>query len=174
MDTPRNFPEGHVGDPQDAIDPIWNETEDIPPVYFAPASGDMEADFAHQAQAEGDTGEQADTFKDKAGHMAETVQEKASALPGQGHAMSDKGLDSAASGLGQAASMLRHQGDSREGTLGTAASKTAETLEQASTYLHDKDTDQLVTDLESLVRKRPVESVLVAAGIGYLLSKVFS
>jgi ElaB/YqjD/DUF883 family membrane-anchored ribosome-binding protein len=88
--------------------------------------------------------------------------------------MSDKGLDSAASGLGQAASMLRQQGDNREGTLGTAASKTADTLEQASTYLQDKDTDQLVTDIEAMVRKRPVESVLVAAGIGYLLSKVFS
>jgi ElaB/YqjD/DUF883 family membrane-anchored ribosome-binding protein len=70
--------------------------------------------------------------------------------------------------------MLREQGGSREGTIGTAATKTADTLEQASTYLQDKDTDQFVTDIEAMVRKRPVESVIVAAGIGYLLSKVFS
>jgi ElaB/YqjD/DUF883 family membrane-anchored ribosome-binding protein len=29
-----------------------------------------------------------------------------------------------------------------------------------------------VTDLEALVRRKPVESVLVAAGIGFVLSKI--
>ncbi len=88
------------------------------------------------------------------------------------HSKSDKGIDSAASGLEQAANKLRQQGEQREGTMGTAAAKTADTLETASTYLHEKDTDQLVTDLEALVRRKPVESVLVAAGIGFVLSKI--
>ena len=69
--------------------------------------------------------------------------------------------------------MLRQQGEGREGAIGTAAATTADTLESASAYLHEKDTDQLMADLEALVRKRPVESVLVAAGVGFVLSKLF-
>lgn len=118
----------------------------------------------------GQVGEQ---VQDKAREMTEQVQDKASQVSEQAHTMSDKGIDSAASGLDQAASMLRQQGEGREGAIGTAAATTADTLESASSYLHEKDTDQMMSDLEALVRKRPVESVLVAAGVGFVLSKLF-
>lgn len=132
---------------------------------------------------QGKAGEKAGQAKDKAEDVAGKAQEKAGELGGQAkekasqagekiHSGSDKGIDAAASGLEQAATMLRKQGEQREGTIGTAAAKSADTLETASTYLHEKDTDQLMTDLESLVRKKPVESVLVAAGIGFVLSKI--
>ncbi len=111
--------------------------------------------------------------QDKAREVTGQVQEKASQVGEQAHTMSDKGIDSAASGLDQAASMLRQQGEGREGAIGTAATTTADTLESASAYLHEKDTDQVMADLEALVRKRPVESVLVAAGVGFVLSKLF-
>ncbi len=146
----------------------------------------------NDAGIQGKAGDKADQAKEKAGQVkdkAEDVagkaQEKAGELGGQAkekaaeagekmHSGSDKGIDATASGLEQAATMLRKQGEQREGTVGTAASKTADTLETASTYLHEKDTDQLVTDLEALVRRKPVESVLIAAGIGYVLSKIVS
>jgi ElaB/YqjD/DUF883 family membrane-anchored ribosome-binding protein len=108
----------------------------------------------------------------KANEMAGKAQEKADELGGKAHERADQGMDAAASGLGQAADMLRHQGEQRSGTVGTAAAKTADTLESASHYLRDKDTNQLMTDLESFVRQRPVESVLVAAGVGFVLSKI--
>jgi ElaB/YqjD/DUF883 family membrane-anchored ribosome-binding protein len=37
--------------------------------------------------------------------------------------------------------------------------------------LRGRDSEQLISELESLVRSKPVESLLVAAGIGYLLSR---
>lgn len=112
--------------------------------------------------------------QDKAADVAGTVQDKASHLSEEAHSMSDRGIDSAAAGLDQAASMLRQHGESQEGTLGTAATKTADTLDSASSYLRDKDTDQMLSDLEAMVRRRPVESVAVAAGIGFVLSKLLS
>lgn len=129
---------------------------------------DKAADVAGQAQ------EKAGEAKDKATEMAGQVQDKVGAVGEQVHAKTDAGIDSAASGLEQAAGLLRKQGEQREGAVGTAAAKTADTLETASTYLHEKDTDQVMADLEALVRRKPVESVLVAAGIGYLLSKIVS
>ncbi len=136
---------------------------------------DRENDSAMSGQA----GSKADQAKDKAGQakdkaedVAGKAQEKASEAGEQMHAKTDQGIDTAASGLEQAAGMLRQQGEQREGAIGSAATKTADTLETASTYLHEKDTDQLVSDLEALVRRKPVESVLVAAGIGFVLSKI--
>jgi ElaB/YqjD/DUF883 family membrane-anchored ribosome-binding protein len=45
-------------------------------------------------------------------------------------------------------------------------------LDQAARYLQDKDSAQLIADLEALVRRKPTESLLVAAGVGFLLSKI--
>ncbi len=165
--------------------PLTEPVERASDAYVDPSARN---DASAQAQAGG----KADQAKEKAGHardkaedVAGKAQEKASEVGSQArekagevgeqvHAKTDKGIDTAASGLEQAAGMLRKQGEQREGTVGTAATKTADTLETASTYLHEKDTDQLVTDLEALVRRKPVESVLVAAGIGYVLSKIVS
>lgn len=131
---------------------------------------DKVQETAGQAQAK--VGEVAGKAQEKADEVAGKAQEAASEVGEKVHATSDKGINSAASGLEQAAGMLRQQGEGREGTIGTAATKTADTLETASAYLHEKDTDQLVADLEALVRRKPVESVLVAAGIGFVLSKI--
>jgi len=106
--------------------------------------------------------------QDRAGELAGKAQE----MGGVAQDKADAGMDKAATGLDQAAGMLRSQGSQHEGAIGTAATRTADTLESASHYLREKNTDQLVDDIETFVRKRPVESVLIAAGVGYLLSRV--
>lgn len=131
---------------------------------------DKASDMAGKAQEK--AGDVASKAQEKAGQVGGMAQEKAGEVGDKMHSKSDKGIDTAASGLGQAAGMLRQQGEQRQGTIGTAATKTADTLESASSYLQEKDTDQLMSDLESLVRRKPVESVLVAAGIGFVLSKI--
>jgi ElaB/YqjD/DUF883 family membrane-anchored ribosome-binding protein len=106
---------------------------------------------------------------DKGQHLADSARQAG----GQAQQKADEGMDRAASGLGQAAETLREQGQQRGGTVGNVAGTTADKLDLASQYLRDKDTDQLLNDLESLVRRKPVESVLTAAGIGFVLSKLF-
>ncbi len=151
-------------------------TEPLDPAsdpHIDPAAGKNDAGMQGKAdQAKDKASDVAGKAQAKAGEATEKAQEKAGQVGEQVHSKTDKGIDTAASGLEQAAGMLRQQGEGREGTVGTAATKTADTLETASTYLHEKDTDQLVTDLEALVRRKPVESVLVAAGIGFVLSKI--
>lgn len=169
-------------------DPFARATDES----FPPRTDVLDTSFAdqNQNQSSGQSGSGSSGMKDKAqekagqaqevveqaqakaGEVAGKAQAKAGEVGEQLHSRTDKGIDSAASGLGQAAGMLRQQGEGREGTVGTAAAKTADTLETASAYLHEKDTDQLVSDLEALVRRKPVESVLVAAGIGFVLSKI--
>lgn len=84
----------------------------------------------------------------------------------------DQGMDKAAEALNRTAETLRTQGEQRDGAMATVATKAADTLESTGAYLREKDTDQLVSDLEALVRRKPVESLLVAAGIGLVLSKL--
>lgn len=117
--------------------------------------------------------DKAGEVQDKAKDLASTAQDKAGELQGKAQDKADQGIDAAASGLGSVADTIRQQGEQRGGSVASAASRTADTLESASHYLRDKDSDQLMGDLESLVRQKPVESLLVAAGVGFILSKLF-
>lgn len=110
--------------------------------------------------------------RERGEELGEAARAKIDDLGASAQAKADEGLDAAASGLGQAAEKLREQGEAHEGTAGTAATRAADALDSASTYLRDKDSDQLLTDLEELVRRKPVETLLAAAGIGFVLSKL--
>lgn len=112
--------------------------------------------------------------REKGGEALEQAKSRADQLGSTAHEKSDEGLDKASSGLSSAANMLREQGEKQEGQVGNVASTAADKLESASGYLRERDSDQIVSDLEELVRKKPVESLLVAAGVGLLLSRIFS
>jgi ElaB/YqjD/DUF883 family membrane-anchored ribosome-binding protein len=81
-------------------------------------------------------------------------------------------MDKAAESVGQAADMLRDRGEAGSGTMATAATTAADTLDSASSYLREKGTEDILQDLESLIRRKPVESLVVAAGAGFVLSKL--
>jgi ElaB/YqjD/DUF883 family membrane-anchored ribosome-binding protein len=112
-------------------------------------------------------GSKTDTAKQQAQH----AKEKAGDMAGQAHDKADAGMDRAAEGLGRAAETLREQGDSREGKVGNVATSAASALEQGAEKLRTSDTDQLMNELEAMVRRKPIESMLVAAGVGFILSK---
>lgn len=152
-----------------------------------PPAPDAPADFSPGTSQSGGAGqstggkaeEMTGKAQDKASEMTGKAQDKASEITGKAEEMggkaqekADQGIDAAASGLGQAAGKLRQQGEQREGAVGDAAVKTAETFDSASQYLKGKDTTQLMNDLEDFVRQKPVESLLIAAGIGIVLSKI--
>jgi uncharacterized protein YjbJ (UPF0337 family) len=58
----------------------------------------------------------------------------------------------------------------REGRIGTTATKVAGGLESASYYLHEKKFEHLGADLKGLVRRYPLQSLLVGLGLGFLLA----
>lgn len=150
-------------------DPLtWTGNDDLEGFDDEPGAGQEQEPSGIAGQAQDKVGDMAG----KAQEMGQTAQEKAAEMGQMAQQKADAGMDAAAAGLGQAASMLRQQGEQQEGTIGTAAARAADTLESASGYLRDKDTSQLLDDIEAFVRERPVESVLIAAGIGFVLSKI--
>jgi ElaB/YqjD/DUF883 family membrane-anchored ribosome-binding protein len=115
----------------------------------------------------------ADQARQKGEEAMGQAKAKASEFGDQAHHKADEGLDKASTGLHSAAEKLREQGGQHEGQVGDLASTAAEKLDSASGYLRERDTDQMVSELEDLVRRKPVESLLVAAGVGLLLSRLF-
>ena len=66
------------------------------------------------------------------------------------------------------ASVIREKA-AREGKIGTAAIKVAGGLESASCYLQEKKFDHLGEDFRDLVRRFPLQSLMVGLGFGFLL-----
>lgn len=144
------------------------------------SSADQAKQQAAQAadQAKEKATEVAGQAKEQAGQALDTAKEKAGQVAEQATAKADQGIDKAAGGLGQAADLLRDktQNLDAQGGAGATAQNVAGTaagqLDKAARYLEGKDSGQIVGDLESLVRRKPTESLLVAAGLGLLLSRI--
>ena len=118
-------------------------------------------------------GSATDQAKETAAQAVHTAKEKAGQVAEQASTTADAGIGKAATGLGKAAAMLREKSQAAGGQgVQSVATTAADKLDGAARYLRDKDGQQLVTDLEGLVRRKPTESLLVAAGVGFLLSKV--
>ncbi|MDQ3411540.1 MAG: hypothetical protein M3509_05420, partial [Chloroflexota bacterium] len=143
-----------------------------------PARTAMSPAAADQGQQKDSTQEQgkqaADQAKQAAGQAIDKAGEKAGQVAGQAGAAADQGIHKAAEGLDQAADMIREKGKQVGPGTGvqTSVVMVADKLDAASGYLRGKDSDQLVADLEALVRRKPTESLLVAAVVGFFLSKV--
>ena len=58
----------------------------------------------------------------------------------------------------------------REGKIGTTATKVAGGLESASNYLQEKKFDHLGEDFRGLVRRYPLQSLLIGLGLGFLVA----
>jgi uncharacterized protein YjbJ (UPF0337 family) len=68
------------------------------------------------------------------------------------------------------ASVIREKAP-REGKIGTTATKVAGGLESASYYLQEKKFDHLGEDFRGLVRRHPLQTLLVGLGLGFLLAR---
>jgi len=133
---------------------------------------DRTTDKAHAAvDSAADKAQQvASDVKDKAQQVAGDVKDKAQDI---GYQVADK-ADAATTTVGakmtDAASALR-QNAPTSGPLADAADTAADSLQRAGTYLQQQDLSDMRADLENLIRKHPVESLLIGFGVGYLLAR---
>jgi uncharacterized protein YjbJ (UPF0337 family) len=72
--------------------------------------------------------------------------------------------------IGSLADVIREKAP-HEGTVGTAATMVADKLEVAGGYLHEKDFNQVLSDVSSMIRRYPIPSLLIGLGVGYLLAR---
>lgn len=59
----------------------------------------------------------------------------------------------------------------QEGTIGSAAQTVANQLDNAGSYLQDNTFENMARDVTGLIRRYPMQSLLIGLGIGYLFSR---
>lgn len=60
---------------------------------------------------------------------------------------------------------------SPEGAIGGAAASAANTLEGTGAYLQETNLESMVEDFTGLLRRYPLQSLLIGFGVGYLLAR---
>jgi uncharacterized protein YjbJ (UPF0337 family) len=106
----------------------------------------------------------------KAGEMYEDAKAKAQEY-GSAAAEKVSGASTAmAEKMSSAAQSLRSNAP-KEGMMGSAASSVADGLDAAGSYLQEKDFNHMAQDVTDLIRRYPVQSLLIGVGIGYLFSR---
>lgn len=81
-------------------------------------------------------------------------------------------MNKAASGLDSLASTVRDKSESMgDGQMQSVASMAADKLQSGADLLHNQSADELISEIESFIRRKPAESLLIAAGLGFMLSR---
>lgn len=129
---------------------------------------DRATDKAHDA---------VDTVADKAQNLANTVQDKAQQVTDKAQDLGQQAVDradAATTTVGEkmtdVAQTIRDKAPAT-GTVANVADTAADTLERAGSYLQQQDLADMRADLEGIIRRHPIESLLVGLGVGYLLAR---
>jgi hypothetical protein len=108
----------------------------------------------------------ADKAKDTAASAADKARDMTSNLGRKADEMAGK----VGTGMESAASSLREHAP-QGGTLGSAASRVADTLESSGRYLEQEGLSGLADDVTKMIKRNPIPSLMVAVGIGFLLAR---
>jgi len=106
----------------------------------------------------------ADKARDTASHLSDKARDTASQL-------GDRAED-ALSNVGQKMTSLADQlreNAPREGMIGNAATKVADNLQAGGRYLQEHDFSDMGQDVTKMVRNYPLQSLMVAFGLGCLM-----
>jgi ElaB/YqjD/DUF883 family membrane-anchored ribosome-binding protein len=113
----------------------------------------------------------AENVKAKAENIATDARDKASEVGTQAADKVDAAMTNAGQQINRLASTVREKAP--EGRVGEVAHSAANALEQSGRYLQEADVNVVRSDLENLIRKHPVESLLVGIGLGFVLARGF-
>lgn len=103
------------------------------------------------------------------GAVASDVRERASEVGTQAAERVDTAMSATGERMTDFAQTLREHAP--QGKAGDIAQSTADVLERSGSYLQHADLNVVRNDLERLIRQHPIESLLVGAGIGFLLAR---
>jgi len=107
---------------------------------------------------------------DKAQDLGAQVADKAQDLGAQAVDRADAATTTVGGKMTDVAQTIRDNAPT-SGPIATAADTAADTLERAGSYLQEQDLSDIRADLEGIIRRHPVESLLVGLGVGYLLAR---
>jgi ElaB/YqjD/DUF883 family membrane-anchored ribosome-binding protein len=148
----------------------WDTTHDT----ATSGNSDDKKDLKSQAQQKLD---EASSKADDMAHQAEGAmnqgKQKADEMAGKAQHHADEGMDKAADAMDKGAQMLRERGREQGGTVGSVAGTAADAMESAGSYLHETNTSEMMDQVEAYIRQNPTQSLLIAAGVGFVLAKAF-
>jgi|SRR5579872_1836442 len=111
--------------------------------------------------------------KDMVSDAAQRAKDRAAEF---GRAAADKveqQRSKAAGALHGASSTIREKADRWASEAGQMAHSAADRLDSAADYVREHDTRQMMSDVMEVVKKHPAQSLLVAAGLGFLMARAF-
>jgi ElaB/YqjD/DUF883 family membrane-anchored ribosome-binding protein len=120
----------------------------------------------HVSEAAGMAGQQAKDAASRLGHQASDV-------AGMAKDRANDAIANVGQGMQSLAGTVRHTLP-RQGAIGTAAETVAGSLQSGGRYLQEHDLDDMTGEVIGLVKRYPVQSVLIGLGTGWLLGMVFS
>jgi uncharacterized protein YjbJ (UPF0337 family) len=113
------------------------------------------------------------TAQDMAESASQTISDVKAKAQEMGSSMAEK-ASNATSSVGEGMSSLAgtiRQNAPAEGTVGSAASAVANQLDAAGSYLKDNSFENIGRDFTDLIRRYPVQSLLIGLGVGYWLAR---
>lgn len=120
--------------------------------------------------------EMAHQVKDTAENVAANVQERLSEAGEHARTMGNRIVDGCDSAMTATGSRLEQAGESlrnrpENSTTGRLAVRAGDALASSGHYLQQSGPGDVRLDLENVMRKRPITTLAVGAGIGFLLAR---
>jgi uncharacterized protein YjbJ (UPF0337 family) len=122
-----------------------------------------------RAQAEQEVERRLQEYGDKTGTAVARMSARARELGATAASKANQAAPVIGEKMKSLASIVREKAP-REGKIGTTVTKVAGGLESASYYLQERKFDHLGEDFRGLVRRYPLQSLLVGLGLGFLLA----
>jgi ElaB/YqjD/DUF883 family membrane-anchored ribosome-binding protein len=115
-------------------------------------------------------GEAASSLGQQASETLSSAASKASNLASQVGQRAEDAVSSVGERMHDLGSSVRERGP-QSGVLGSATSAVASGLETTGDYLHEQGISGMFEDVTALVRRFPIQSLLVGFGIGFLMAR---
>jgi len=109
-------------------------------------------------------------IQQKVGNLAEDTQAKVQEL----NTRASEGLNEAKAAVGKKMGSLAEtirRNVPKEGSVGSTTHSVANSLSSAGSYLEEHTFEDFSKDMTSVIRRYPLQSLLVGVGIGYLMSR---
>lgn len=114
-------------------------------------------------------GEIATDARTKAEELAGAAKAKSAEIGSQATERVDEAISSAGQQMSNLAQTLREHAP--DGKVKEVAETAAGALERSGQYLQQADIQTVRSDLEMLIRRHPVESLLIGFGLGFVLAR---
>jgi ElaB/YqjD/DUF883 family membrane-anchored ribosome-binding protein len=115
-------------------------------------------------------GQKAASVAEKAKEIARDAGSKAGDLAKNVGHKAEEAVSSVGGQMKSLAGTIREKAP-HEGVVGSTASAVASTLDSSGAYLQEHNLHGMANDMTDLIRRYPIQSLLVGIGVGFLIAK---